>query len=297
MPSGIVFHEGNALALDRLGQDHSGLALHGLGLCECSLNGFEIMAVDLDDVGTKGGELLIQRLGGHNIAGAAVDLQAVDVHDGAEVIELILGSGHEGFPNLTFGHFAVAQDGIDAVILVLYLTGQSHADSNGDALTQRTGGHIDTVDMLHFHVTGHMAINAAEHLEFFDREEATQRENGIDSGRAMTLGHDEAVTVGVLGILRIHIHFVKIQSRQHVHAGHGAARMAGGCVIDHGNAQKSGFGSGQSQLLVGKLFHNILLSYDFSGYPRGCTHLSYTENPGMSSTIHRKAMIVCVGFS
>ena len=113
------------------------------------------------------------------------------------------------------------------------LAGQRHADGNGDALAQRAGRHIDAGDVFHFHMAGHMAVDAAEHLQLLDREEAAQRQHRIHGGRAVALGHDEAVTLRVMRVLGIDVHLGKVQIRQHVHAAHRAARMAGFCEIRH----------------------------------------------------------------
>ena len=55
-------------------------------------------------------------------------------------------------------------------------------DSDGDALAQRAGRHIDAGDVFHFHMAGHMAVDAAEHLKILNREEAAQRQHRIYSG-------------------------------------------------------------------------------------------------------------------
>ncbi len=49
---------------------------------------------------------------------------------------MILGSGHGGLPDLALGDLAVAQQGIDAVVLLCQLACQRHADGSGDALAQ-----------------------------------------------------------------------------------------------------------------------------------------------------------------
>ena len=265
MPAGVVLHEAHALALDGLGQNHSGLALGGGSFLEGLDDLVIVVAVDLDDVPAEGLALLVQRLGGHDVGGAAVDLQAVHVDDGAQVVQLILGSGHESLPNLALGDFAVAQDGVDAVIPVVELAAQSHTDSGGNALAQRAGGHIDTGNVVHFHVAGHMGVNAAELLQALHGEEAPQGQRGIQSGRAVALGHDKAVTVRVLGILGVHLHDVEVESGQHVQAAEGAAGMAGGSVMYHLDCQQTGFGrvDGQSLILV---FHSDP-SFSIRSYP------------------------------
>ena len=182
--------------------------------------------------------LLVQGLGGHDVSGLAVDLQAVHVDDGAEVVQVILGSCHEGLPDLALFDLAVAQDGVDTVVLLVHLAGQSHANSSGDALTQRAGGHVNALDVVHLSVAGHVAVNAAEELQILLGEEAALCQDGIQSGGAVTLGQDETVPVRVCGVLGIHVHHVEVQNSQSVHGGERTAQVTGCTVIDHVQAQK-----------------------------------------------------------
>jgi len=218
VPAGVVLHVAHALALDRLGEDHGGLALDGLGFLVGGLDLLEVMAVDLDDVPAEGLELLVEGLGRHDVLGRAVDLQPVHIDAGAEIVEMILGGGHHGLPDLALGQLAVAKNGVDAVVLVGLLAGQRHAGRHGNALAQGAGGHVDAGIIVHLDVAGHVALDAAEHFEVFHGEEAAQRQHGVDGGRAVALGHHKPVAVGVLRVLGIDAHLGEIQIRQHVHA-------------------------------------------------------------------------------
>ena len=112
-------------------------------------------------------------------------------------------------------------------------------------------------DVVHFHVAGHVAVNAAEHLQVFHREEALQSQHRVQSGRAVTLGHDKSVTIGLAGIVDIHVHHIKVQSGQHVQAGQRAAGMAGSCTVNHFHSRQTGLGSVQCKGLAFGLIHNI----------------------------------------
>ena len=83
VPAGVVFHEAHTFALDGLGEDHGGLTLGLLGFLVSGFDLVKVVAVDLDDVPAEGLELLVQRLGGHDVLRLAVDLQTVDVNAGA----------------------------------------------------------------------------------------------------------------------------------------------------------------------------------------------------------------------
>ena len=162
---------------------------------------------------------------------------------------------HRRLPDLALGDLTVAQDGVDAEALLRLLAGQRHADGNGDALAQRAGGHIDAGVIVHLDVAGHVAVDAAEHLQVLDREEAAQREDRIERRGTMALGHDETVTVGVVRVLGVDAHLAEIEISQHVHAAERAARMAGRCVMHHFHGQQSGLRSRQFQLRQFGFFH------------------------------------------
>ena len=168
---------------------------------------------------------------------------------------MILAGSHHGLPDLTLCHFAVAEDGVDAVILAGLLAGQRHADRRGDALTERARGHIDAGNVLHLDVAGHVAVDAAEHVQLLDREEAAQRQHRVQCRGAVALGHDETVTVGVLWVLGIDLHHVKIKIGQHVQTAHRSARMSGCRFIYHLHAQKARLCSLQPELLFLDVVH------------------------------------------
>ena len=92
MPTGVIFHEGNALALGGLDDDSGGLALDGACVVECFLDLVEVVAVDLLHVEAECSQLVHDGVGAHNVGDVAVDLQAVVVDDDAEVVQLVVGA-------------------------------------------------------------------------------------------------------------------------------------------------------------------------------------------------------------
>ena len=57
----------------------------------------------------KASVLVAQRRDLHDLGGAAVNLQLVAVHDGAEVVELVVRGGHGGLPDRALILLAIAQ--------------------------------------------------------------------------------------------------------------------------------------------------------------------------------------------
>src|SRR5688572_29032766 len=87
-----------------------------------------VVAVDLDDVPAEAAPALGRLTEGHDLFGGSVDLQAVAVEDGAEVVELVMGGGHRGLPDLALLRLAVSEDAVGAVVAVVQAGRKGHAD-------------------------------------------------------------------------------------------------------------------------------------------------------------------------
>ena len=72
------------------------------------------------------------------IAGGAVRavMQAVGVHDGDEIVELVDARERSGLPHGALGDFAVAEQDVGAEIEMVEPRGQGHADADAQALPQ-----------------------------------------------------------------------------------------------------------------------------------------------------------------
>ena len=73
MPSDLIFHERNALALDGLGENRGGLALDGLCLVKRGGNLLEIVAVDLEYLEAERLKLLVNGFNAHFVNRTAVN--------------------------------------------------------------------------------------------------------------------------------------------------------------------------------------------------------------------------------
>ena len=117
MPCGLVLHEGDAFAFDRMGNQRGRLTFGGRCFRKCGAQGIKVMAVHIDDVPAECLKLLIQRFRTDDILCGAVDLKSVDIDDCAEVVALVMRCRHGSFPDFAFFAFAVAHQAVDAVII------------------------------------------------------------------------------------------------------------------------------------------------------------------------------------
>ena len=68
--------------------------------------------------------------------------EAVGVHDGDQIIQLVHPGQRSGFPDSAFGDFTVAHEHVGVVIQLVLAGGQRHARAHPETLTKRAGGHV-----------------------------------------------------------------------------------------------------------------------------------------------------------
>ena len=107
------------------------------------------------------------------------------------------------------------------------LGGNRHAHGGGDALAERAGGHIDARGVVHVGMTLQVAADMAQRLEILLGEEPTLGEHGVQARSAMALGEHKTVAIGLAGIGRVDVHFLKVQIGHDVGSAERTARMAG----------------------------------------------------------------------
>ena len=67
-----------------------------------------------------------------------------DVRDHGQVVELIVAGEFRRFPDLSFGHLAVAEQDVNARVAFIHACADCEAGANGKSLAERAGGRIDT---------------------------------------------------------------------------------------------------------------------------------------------------------
>ena len=149
------------------------------------------------------------------------------VDDHAEVIELLVAGKHGGLPDLALLALAIAQQGVRAVSITPVLGGNRHAHGGGDALAQRAGGHIDARGVVHVGMTLQVAADMTQRLEVLLGEEPALGEHGVQTRSTVALGEHKAIAVGLAGIGRVDVHFLKVQIGHDVGSAERTARMAG----------------------------------------------------------------------
>ena len=187
----------------------------------------------LEDLKTERTQLGRQIAEGHHLVIRAVDLQTVVIDHDGQVVQLIMSSGHIGFPDLSLLALAVAGEDEDLRVLAEMLGAQRHTDRDGYALTERAGGSVHTGDLLRVRMTLQNAVKLAEVRILVTGEKALCRKHCIVAGCGVTLGEHKAVAILPLGIARIHTHMIKKHAGHQLHAGEGAAGVSAAGICRH----------------------------------------------------------------
>ncbi len=197
-------------------------------------DGGHVMPVDDDDVPAEG--FPARAVGGHVVLehGGAALAQAVDIDDGDEVVELVVG-GHRGrFPHRALGGLAVAHHHVDALVALVELGHRGHAHADRQALAERAGGDVHERQRY-----GGMALEIGVDLtqvqQIVTLQVAGFGPGGVEHRRCVALREDEDIVGRIRRILGIVAHGLKEQRRHQLGRGgaSGGVAAAGGAGGSH----------------------------------------------------------------
>ena len=157
----------------------------------------------------------------------------VPVHHRTQIGQLIMAGRHKAFPNGTFRHFAVAHHRIDAAFSVLLPAGQCHTHAHRQTMSQRTGVHLDSRQLI-IRMSNELGTELRELVDHRLRlEESLRRQHCIIAFHGMPLTHNEIISVRIVLVLRAYIHLVKVQCYKRIHNRKITADMAAAGFHDH----------------------------------------------------------------
>ena len=99
-----------------------------------------------------------QRVDGHHFFGVSIDLKAVPVDDGAEIVRFMMCSGHSGFPHASLLLLTVAHDAENTVWLAIHFGGKSHTEGHAQTLSEATRTGFNAWQM---HLITRMSLQSA----------------------------------------------------------------------------------------------------------------------------------------
>lgn len=159
------------------------------------------------------------------------------------------------------------------------LLGQSHTNSVRQTLSKRSSGHLHTGSDHILGVAGGKGAQLAELSQILDTEVvARQVKHGIQKSTRVSVGKNEAVAVGPLGVLRRIVHELREKNVSDGSATHGSSGVARVGFLDHVRGQDTN-GINASSI---KRHDSLTHCYNFNDLCRDCASGSLLSNPSMS---------------
>ena len=134
--------EADAVSLDGARDDRLRLALGRFGAIERGENGGDVVAVDHFGGESLGLEFAAIDFHVVLIHGGLALAERVDVRDHGEIVELVVAGKFRRFPDLAFGHFAVAQQDVDARRTLIEPRADRESRADRKSLAERAGGGV-----------------------------------------------------------------------------------------------------------------------------------------------------------
>ena len=229
MPVLPVLHLGEAAALAGPGHDDRRLlAAEVAGLGEGLVDRGDVVPVDDDGPGPERGHPAAVGLGVPAELGGAALAEPVDVEDRDQVGQLVVGGLVEGLPHRALGHLAVsAQDPDPVRQFVQVLAGQRDADAVGQALAERSGGHVDPgQDRGGVTLEPRAETPVAGH-QLLVGDDPDRLEDRVEQRRGVPLGEDEVIVAGVVWVVPVVAQVPADQDGEQVGGGHARGRVPG----------------------------------------------------------------------
>ncbi len=143
MPVLLSGDEVDAVAFDGAGDDGLRPALGGLGAIQSREHRGYVVSVDYFCSKTLRLEFLFINFHIVLIHGGLALAQGVDVGKHRQVVQLVVAGEFGGFPDLSFGHFAVAEQNIGTGGLFVHALGDRQTRANRKSLAQGASGGVD----------------------------------------------------------------------------------------------------------------------------------------------------------
>ena len=132
--------------------------------------------------------------------------EAIDVNGHAQIIEFAMACDFSRLPDRTFGHFAIAQQNINAIALVLELVKvDRQTDARRNTLPEGSSSNIYEGKPWGG-VSFQIGIDAPQSEQVFSREQTSFGPGRIKDRRRMSLGKHKDIVRWILGVLWVIAH-------------------------------------------------------------------------------------------
>ena len=208
VPAVLSLEEGNALPLQRARQNHRRASAGARRLVEGVDDLPHVVAVHDNRMPAE--RVPPRTVGVHVVAPLrrAALTEAVDVGDGAEVVERVPLCHLRRFPDRALCRLTVANEHIRAVVGADPPRVQRNADRGADPLAERARRDVDERQPRR-RVAFKVGIDRAEIEQLVRRHVARFRPDGVEEWCGVSLRQDEAIVLVVLRVARVEAHLRK----------------------------------------------------------------------------------------
>src|SRR5512139_1690007 len=122
--------------------------LDPLGRVKGTRDGLHVMTVYVEHVPAEGLPFVEDRFDLHDIVAAAVDLELIDIDNGAEIVQEVVARRHGCLPDLAFLRLSVAEEAVYAGGALVEPQPEGYSVCDGQALAQGPRRDLDAAEEL-----------------------------------------------------------------------------------------------------------------------------------------------------
>ena len=193
----------------------------------------QVVPVDIDGVPAKRSPLVDDGLDFHDVLDEAIQLNAVGVHNGHHVIDLVVTAEHRAFPDLAFLNLAVAHHGVRPGRAAIQARRQRHAERERNAFAQRSRRSLQRRKKAHVRMALVHRAQLAKRVQLVRGTVSGLGHHRVEHRRGVALGQDKAVAVRPFGIGGIVPHDAEVEREQNFNGRKRSARMPGARRANH----------------------------------------------------------------
>src|SRR5215472_3198895 len=210
VPAIIAFHEVDAVAGDRVGDDDGRLLVDRLHFMKGVDDAPHVVAVDVDDVPTEGLVFHSERFERHHALRRSVDLDIVAIDDAREVVQTVLAREHRRFPMQACFVFRVRGQAVSAPRGAIHSSGIRNPARLREARAKRAGRRFEAEQAIALRVTLKPASELAQRHELVDGKVTGARHRRVPHGADMAIREDETVAIRPHRFLRPMVEYVEV---------------------------------------------------------------------------------------
>ena len=196
MPAVLVLDRCDAFALERASENHRRPSARRARGCKGVKQRLNVVPVDDDGVPAEAGPTPLELRHVVIELGRLTLPQAVDIDNGAEIVEVVVRREVRRFPDRAFRHLAVSEQRVRPVVGPNPARVQRRSDRGADSLAERARGDVGERQARR-RVPFEVRVDAPELQQLLAREQSGLSPRGVQDRRSMPLREYEPIRARV----------------------------------------------------------------------------------------------------